>query len=167
MKKLLTAATCLVFLVLFVQGVGNAQQATTVTGDRKFDAQLKRINEEAKADPEGFVRRLSEKHGIPQQEILEAKEKYRLDDAGTYMATAVARRTNRRVDEVAAEYGQNQGKGWGVTAQRMGIKPGSPEFKQMKDDAKGHADYMKTMAKNKQKQQGQEMKKERGKGKKK
>jgi len=164
MKKILTIATCLIFLALIVQGVANAQQTTPGTGDKKFDARLRKINEEAKADPEGFLRRLSERHNIPEQEIREAKEKHGLDDADTYMAAALASKAKRRVGDVAAEYKQDQGKGWGVTAQRMGIKPGSPEFKALKADAKGHVKHMKTMAKNKQKQHEQEMAKEKGKG---
>ena len=160
MKKLLTTAVSLMFLAVVTLGVANAQQTTAGTGDRKFDIQLKKLNEEAKADPEGFIRRLSEKHNIPEQEIREAKQKHGLDDADIYMATALARRTNRRVGDVAAEYKQNQGQGWGVMAQRMGIKPGSPEFKQMKADAKGHAGHMKAMAKNKKKMHEQQMKQE-------
>jgi len=166
MKKFLTAAAGLVFLALLVQGALFAQQTTPGTGDRKFDAQLKRINEEAKGDPGGFLRRLSERHGIPEPEIREAKEKHGLDDADTYMATTLARRTNRRVGDVAAQYKENKGQGWGVMAQRMGIKPGSPEFKQMKADAKGHAKHMKSMAKTKKKMQEQEMAKARRQGKK-
>jgi hypothetical protein len=166
MKKLLTAATCLIFLALLVQGTASAQHVSKATGDKKFDAQLQKINEEAKADPDDFIRRLSERHNIPEQEIREAKAKHGLDDADIYMATTLARRTHRRVGDVAAEYKQNQGKGWGVMAQRMGIKPGSAEFKQMKAEAKDHVGQMKTMAKNKKKIQKLEMAKEREYGKK-
>lgn len=162
MKKLLIAATGLVFLALLVQVSAYAQQAAPGTGDRKFDAQLKRINEEAKADPDGFIRRLSERHGIPEQEIREAKARHGLDDADTYMSTVLSRHANRRVGDVAAEYKQNQGRGWGVMAQRMGIKPGSAAFKQMKAEAKGHAKHMKAVSKNRRKLQGQEMEREHG-----
>ena len=166
MKKSLAVAMGFVFLAVLALGVANAQQTTPGTGDKKFDAQLRKINDEAKADPEGFLRRLSERHNIPEQEIREAKEKNGLDDANTFMAATLARRTHRRVGDVAGEYKQNQGKGWGVMAQRMGIKPGSAEFKQMKAEAKDHVGQMKTMAKNKKKIQEQEMAKEREHGKK-
>ncbi len=162
MKKFIIAATGLVFLALLAQAAVPAQQTAPGTGDRKFDAQLKSLNEEAKADPDGFIRRLSERHGIAEQEIREAKAKHGLDDADTYMSTVLARRANRRVGDVAAEYKQNQGQGWGVMAQRMGIKPGSAAFKQMKAEAKGHAKQMKAMSKNKRKLQEQEMEREHG-----
>jgi hypothetical protein len=162
MKKLLIAATGLVFLALLLQVSAQAQPTARGTGDREFDAQLKRINEEAKGDPEGFIRRLSEKHGIAEQEIREAKVKHGLDAADIFMSVVLARRANRRIGDIAAEYKQNQGQGWGVMAQRMGIKPGSAAFKQMKADAKGHANHMKAMSKNKRKLQEQEMEREHG-----
>ena len=161
MKKFTAMTIGFVFLALLVQVVAYAQLATPGTGDRKFDAQLKRINEEAKGDPDGFIRRLSERHGIAEQEIREAKARHGLDDADIYMSTVLARHANRRVGDVAAEYKQNRGQGWGVMAQRMGIKPGSAAFKQMKAEAKGHANHMKAVSKNKRKLQEQEMERER------
>ena len=79
MKKILCALTCLVFLGLLFQAISFAQAETPKTGDKKFDSYLKSINEEARADPEGFIRRLSERHNVPEQEIREAKEKHGLD----------------------------------------------------------------------------------------
>lgn len=163
MKKLLTAMTCLIFLALLVQGAASAQERTARTGDRKFDTQLNKLRDEAKADPDGFLRRLSERHGVPEQEIREAKERHGLDEADIYMATALAGRAHRKVGDVAAEYKQNEGQGWGVMAQRMGIKPGSAAFKAMKADAKAHTSHMKTMAKNRKKMQDRQMRKEKAK----
>jgi len=159
MKKILTTATFLVFLGLHFQSVAFALQ--TGTGDWNLDNQLGKINELAKADPDGFIKQLSQNYIIPQQEIRRAKGKYGLSYGDTYMATALARKNNRRVGDVAAEYERNQGKGWGVMAMNMGIKPGSPEFKQLKAGARGSVDHMKTMAKDKKRQQKQEMEKER------
>ena len=159
MKKFLTAATCLVFLGLLVQGAAFAQRRTT--GDRKLDSLLGKIDEQAKADPDGFIRQLSQKHNIPEEEIRQAKERYNLSYGDTYMATSLSRISKRRIGVVAEEYKQNQGKGWGVMAMNMGIKPGSPEFKQMKADARGSVGHMKTLAKAKKKQQKYEMQRER------
>jgi hypothetical protein len=159
MKKFLTAATGLVFLALLFNGVAFAQQAKT--GDRKLDSWLGKINERAKADPDGFIRHLSQKLNIPEEEIRQAKERHGLSYGDTYMATALSRLSKRPVGAVAEDYGQNRGRGWGVMALNMGIKPGSPEFHQMKADARGSAGHMKTMAKAKNRQNKQEMKKKR------
>ena len=159
MKKFLTAATCLVFLGLLVHGATSVQQAKT--GDRKLDSLLAKINEKAKADPDGFIRQLSQKHNIPEAEIRQAKEKHGLSYGDTYMATALSRLSKRPVGAVAEDFGKNQGRGWGVMAMNMGIKPGSLEFKQMKANARGSAGHMKTMAKAKKRQKQQEMERER------
>ena len=56
------AATCLVFLGLhFAPGVASAKR--TAAGDRKLDSLLGKINEQAKADPDGFIHLLSLKKG--------------------------------------------------------------------------------------------------------
>lgn len=159
MKRILTTATFLVFLGLHFQSGAFALQ--TGTGDWNLDYQLGKINERAKADPDGFIHHLSKNYGIPQEEIRQAQGKHGLSYADTYMATALARKNHRRVGDVAAEYEQNQGKGWGVMAMNMGIKPGSPEFKELKAGARGSVDHMKTTAKDRKRQQKQEMEKER------
>ena len=159
MKKLLTAATFLIFLGLPVQSIAFAPLPNT--GDAQLNSLLGKINERTKADPDVFIKQLSQTHGISQEEIRQAREKHGLSDADTFMAAALARKTNRRIGDVAAEYKQNQGKGWGVMAMNMGIKPGSPEFKELKVNARGSLDHMKATAKAKKRQQEQEMEKER------
>ncbi|HOW85787.1 MAG TPA: hypothetical protein P5119_01335 [Candidatus Aminicenantes bacterium] len=164
MKKVPISAVVLAFLAALFFGRAYAQQpAGAGTGDKKFDAQLKALNEEARSDPEGFIRRLSQRHNIPEEEIRQAKEKNGLDEADAYMATALARRAKRPVSDVAAEYRRNRDQGWGAMARNMGIKPGSPEFKQLKADAKIHTSYMKGQAKARQKRE-KEMEKHKGKG---
>jgi len=159
MKKFLTAATGLVFLALLIHGAAFAQQART--GDRKLDSWLGKINERAKADPDGFIYQLSQKHNIPEVEIRQAREQHNLSYGDTYMATALSRLSKRPVGLVAEDFNKNRGRGWGVMAMNLGIKPGSPEFKQMKANARGSVGHLKTMAKAKKKQHDQEMEKER------
>lgn len=161
MNRVISVLIGVAFLLLLVQGPAFSQEETPKTGDKKFDSYLKRMNEEAKGDPEGFLRRLSERHNVPEQEIRQAKEKHGLDFGETYMATVLARRTNRNVNEVAEQYRQNKGQGWGVLAQRMGIKPGSPEFKQMKAEAKGHVDHLKARNKLRKKEMEREREREK------
>jgi hypothetical protein len=142
------AATCLVFLGLhFAPGVASAQR--TATGDRKLDSLLGKINEQAKADPDGIVHQLSLRHNIPEEEIRQVRERHHLSYGDTYMAAALSRISKRPIGVVAEEYNQDQGRGWGVMAMNMGIKPGSPEFMQMEANARGSVDHIKTLAKDK------------------
>ena len=156
MKKLLAVSVGLVFLVGLAHGMGSKPSGNT--GDRQLDSTLERINIEAKADPGGFIKQLSSRLNIPEEEIRQVQETQGLGAADLYMATALANATHRPVLSVAEEYKKNQGKGWGVLAQEMGIKPGSSEFHALKSGARGSLDHMRTAVKSKQKQE-REMKK--------
>ena len=57
--------------------------------------------------------------------------------ADVYMAAKVRILSHRSWDEVLREYKENKGKGWGVIAKNLGIKPGSREFHELKDDDSG------------------------------
>jgi len=159
MKKLFSAATCLIFLGLLVHGAAFAQHPTT--GDRKLDSLLGRINLQERSDPDGFILHLSRSTNVPEAEIRLARTRYELNAGDTYMSTILSRILNRSVGDVAEEYAKNRDQGWGVMARNRGIKPGSPEFHRMKADARGSVNHLKTLAKAKKNQQSREMKKER------
>ena len=50
-----------------------------------------------------------------------------------YLALEIAKLSKTPVDEVITIYKNNKSKGWGYIAKEAGIKPGSPEFHQMKN----------------------------------
>jgi hypothetical protein len=164
MNKFLTAAAGLIFLGLFVRAATSVQQPKT--GDRKLNSLLGKINKQAEAEPDVFFRQLSLKHNIPEEEIRQAKERHGLSYGDTYMATALSKISKKPVGAVAEDYSKNRGRGWGVMAMNLGIKPGSPEFKQMKANASDSVGHMKTVAKAKKNQHKQEMEKEQEQGRK-
>lgn len=143
MKRVITAATCLVFLAVLATGAAYAQQTTS--GDKRMDGYLNQINKEAEQDPDGFVKHLSQQYGISEDEIRQAREQHRLTYGDTYMAAAIAGKSQKRIGDVAAQFKQtqSQGQGWGVTAQENGVKAGSAQFHQMKTQAKGSAKQLK------------------------
>lgn len=49
-----------------------------------------------------------------------------------YIAFRLGKALNRDPEEIARIYAKDKGKGWGVIAKEMGIKPGSPEFHALK-----------------------------------
>ncbi|HSQ61092.1 MAG TPA: hypothetical protein VLT84_11815 [Acidobacteriota bacterium] len=131
-------------LALFAgQAYGLGAKPAGVTGDRGFDSMLENLNASANADPDGYYRQLSIRQGIPEQDLRQAKDRFGLGYSDLYMASALAKVKNRSILGVAEDYQQNRGKGWGVMAQEMGIKPGSDEFHAMKRGARGSLDYMK------------------------
>ena len=143
MKRFLTTVSFLVFVFALAAGLANAQQ--TASGDKKMDGYLNQINKEAEQDPEGFTKHLSQQYGIAEEEIRQAREQHRLTYGDTYMAAALAKQSQRKIGDVAAQYKQkqSQGQGWGVTAQENGVKAGSAQFHQMKTQAKGSVKQLK------------------------
>jgi len=159
MNKFLTATTGLICLALIVPGAAFAQR--TLTGDRILDSLLTRITLQERSDPDGFILHLSRSYGVPEADILQARLRYGLNAGDTYMSTFLSRVFNTSVGGVAEEYTNNQGRGWGVMALNRGIKPGSPEFHQMKTNAQDSLDNMKSIAKAKNNRKILELKKER------
>ena len=149
MRRVLMAAMGLVLVAGVAHGWGS--QPGGSTGDRQFDATLESLGIEAKADPGGFVEQLSSRYGVPEREIRQARETYGLGPADLFMATALAGASGRPVLSVAEGYKKNQGKGWGVMAKSLGIKPGSREFHELKAGAQGSLDHMHALAKSSQK----------------
>jgi len=147
--------TFLVFLLATALTVGQAYgfgtQSPGATGDRGFDSILRNLNVSANADPDGYYRELSRRNGIPEQDIRQARDRYGLSYSDLYMASTLARVTRRPILGVAEDYHQNQGKGWGVMAKKLGIRPGSDAFHAMKAGALGTLDHVKSEAKNRQK----------------
>ena len=84
---------------------------------------------------------------LEEREIRQAKEEYGLGAADLFMATSLAKATHRPVLSVAEEYRRGQGKGWGVLAMDMGIKPGSRAFQALKKNARGSLAHMDSVTK--------------------
>jgi hypothetical protein len=141
MKKLLAVVVGLLILGGVAQAAG--AKPPTGTGDRNLDATLRTMDTESKADPDGFLKQLSAEYGTPEQELHQVRESHALGGADLFMATAVAKASGKPVSAVAERYKKSEGQGWGVTAQEMGIKPGSKQFQELKKGADGHLKQLK------------------------
>jgi hypothetical protein len=99
-----------------------------VAGD--FDW-LKDLNITAQADQSGFRARLSTRFQIGDAKInavIGNVDK----PADAYMVLRLGELSRRPPEQVLTEYKANKGKGWGVLAKSLGIKPGSAEFHALK-----------------------------------
>jgi hypothetical protein len=72
-----------------------------------------------------------------------------MEPADIYMTVELAMISGTPVDRVVEIYRVNQGKGWGVIAKQLGIKPGSAAFKALKNKAVDHATKLKNKGKGK------------------
>ena len=121
MKKLVLGAALAFLLVQPIAGFCG--------GD--LDVFLSNMNVQATADLPGFKARLSATFGVaaPQVEAVFASVRAPAD---AYMVLKVEQVARQPREVVLREYREGKGKGWGVIAKNLGIKPGSREFHELK-----------------------------------
>jgi hypothetical protein len=127
--KFRTAALALALGLAFTAGAN----AVTIgfnprTGDVWVDTQLREVNQYGYDDRSYFVDDLVNNFGAPRYLINDLLVTRRWAPGDVYYACALAYQLHRPCGDVVHEYEQDHGQGWGVVAQRMGIKPGSAEF---------------------------------------
>lgn len=92
---------------------------------------LKNVNVQAQADSKNFSIRLSRQFGVPVPNV-DALIRSVPAPADAFMVLQLGQMSNRQPEVVLQMYQRNKGKGWGVIAKELGIKPGSPEFHALK-----------------------------------
>jgi len=117
------------------------------TGDAEFDATLGALNVEVKGNLSEFITNLSVSYNVPEEEIEPLITEEEMTPADAYMALEIADIIDEPVDTVVEEYKANKGKGWGVIAKQLGIKPGSEEFHALKAAGAGELKKAKNKSK--------------------
>lgn len=102
------------------------------TGDGFVDAQLGDINVFASGNKDGFIDDVVVSFGAPRYLVREYYYDRRWAPGDIYYACAIAYQLRRPCVEILDIYERDHGQGWGVIAQRLGIKPGSPAFHALK-----------------------------------
>jgi hypothetical protein len=102
------------------------------TGDIWIDTHLTDINRYGRQDNNYFIDDVVSSFGAPRYFVRDLLVTRRWEPADIYYACALAHQLNRPCMDVVRDYGDDRGQGWGVIAQRMGIKPGSAEFHALK-----------------------------------
>jgi hypothetical protein len=96
-----------------------------------LDSFIKSLNVQAQADLGAFKVRLSTQFGVPVPKVEAVIASVRTP-GDAYMCFRVGQVASQPVEVVANEYQANKGKGWGVIAKNLGIKPGTKEFHALK-----------------------------------
>lgn len=89
------------------------------------------FNIRAQSDPSGFRARLAARFRIGDAEISAVIGNV-ASPADAYIVFRLGEMSGRPYDRVLQEYRSSRGKGWGVIAKSLGIKPGSKEFHALK-----------------------------------
>jgi hypothetical protein len=102
-----------------------------VLASSDLDSFIKRLNVQAQADLGAFKVRLSTQFGVPVPKVEALMVKV-ATPGDAYMCLRVGQVASKPIEVVTKEYQSNKGKGWGVIAKNLGIKPGSKEFHALK-----------------------------------
>ena len=94
----------------------------------------KDFNIQAQADPSGFRARLATRFKLGDADVDVVLSNFD-SPADAYIALRLGEMSGRSTDYVIDKYKKHKGKGWGVLAKELGIKPGSEEFHALK---RGH-----------------------------
>ncbi len=96
-----------------------------------LDGFLNSVNIEARADMNGFSAKVSAQFGVPVPQVQATISRVN-SPADAFMVFQLGQMTRKPPETVVQVYQANRGKGWGVIAKSLGIKPGSPEFHALK-----------------------------------
>ena len=97
-----------------------------------LDDFLHSVNVQARADLPGFHAKVSAQFGVPVPQV-EAVLGRVATPADAFMVFQLGQMAHRPPETVVQTYQAHQGKGWGVIAKELGIKPGSREFHALKN----------------------------------
>lgn len=130
MKKLILAFSLFAGLTAFGQNYA--------TGDAELNNTLVSVNTESKTNISDFKNRVVKTYGtnLNQVNSLFAGG---MTAGDVIIAYEIAKIINKPVNSVQNAWAKNKLTGWGVIAKNLGIKPGSAEFHQLKNNTKSHA----------------------------
>jgi len=114
---------------------------------------IRDFNIKAEADPSGFRAGIEARFQVGDIEIktvLNNIEK----PSDAYMLLRLGEMTNQSIDHVIKKYKDEKGKGWGVLAKNLGIKPGSKDFHALKQGQDLYDDRKKGKGRGKLKNKG-------------
>ena len=97
-----------------------------------LDSFLSSVNVQARADLPGFHAQVSAQFGVPVPQV-EAVLGRVATPADAFMVFQLGQMAHRPPETVVQTYQTHKGKGWGVIAKELGIKPGSREFHALKN----------------------------------
>jgi hypothetical protein len=130
--------------------------SAVVSAHADLDIFLSDLNVQATVGITDFEVKLSTQFGVPLPQVRTVIKTVAFP-ADAFMCLHLSLLTNRPLESVLQTYNSNQGKGWGVIAKELGIKPGSDEFHALK---RGDFIFDGKPAKHSEKKQG----KDKGKG---
>jgi len=117
--------TIVVILFLVLVGMPGSAAAS-------LDDFLRHVNAQARLDLPGFSLQVGTQFGVPVPQV-DAVLGMVATPADAFMVFQLGQMAHRSPETVVQTYQRHRGKGWGVIAKELGIKPGSREFHALKN----------------------------------
>jgi hypothetical protein len=124
----------LIFVVLLL--CFYTTRAQYYSNDDDLNQSLITLDANARLDFGMFKSDISVNYNIAEKKIDYLSAEIGMSAGDIYMTVELAKITHKSVDQVVEVYNVHNGKGWGVIAKELGIKPGSAEFHTLKNNAK-------------------------------
>jgi len=105
--------------------------ATVVSAHADLNIFLGDLNNRSYAAPNEYNNQLSAQFGVPQS-LVSSLIRSVAAPSDAFMVLQLAQMLGLPHERVLQTYNTNRGKGWGVIAKELGIKPGSAEFHALK-----------------------------------
>lgn len=125
----------LILLAFISLTISTSAQVSFSTGNPQLESDLNVINTKGTANYNVFKNDLSVSFGISSTKIDHMKVDLEMLPGEIYLALEIANLAKKPIDNVLKVYSLNKSKGWGYIAKEVGIKPGSPEFHALKNNA--------------------------------
>ena len=129
----------LLWLGLALASVGGAASAQDYgfdwnprSGDEWVDTRLADVNRYGDRYRDAFTDELVRYYGAPRELVSDLLVRQRWAPGDVYYACAIARVIGRPCRFVVDEWQRDHAQGWGEVAKRLGVKPGSAEFRRLK-----------------------------------
>lgn len=137
MKRPLHTTALALSLALATASASIAAQEISVnwnprSGDIWVDEQLSDMNSYGLRYRDSFIDEMVRYYSAPRALVTDLLVRQRWAPGDVYYACAIGQVIGRPCQYVVEEWNRSRGEGWGVVAQRMGIKPGSAEFHRLK-----------------------------------
>ncbi|MDE1208344.1 hypothetical protein [Tenacibaculum larymnensis] len=149
----------LFIILLSIFTYSASAQISFNTGNTQLDSDLNIINTDANLNFGAFKTRLSISYNVSEGKIKYMGGSLGMKAGEIYLALEISKLSRRSIDDMITIYRTHKNKGWGYIAKQAGIKPGSAEFHQLKNNANSKKN------KSKRKNKGKGKNKGRGKGK--